>query len=95
MFDYQKPTIQMLARAPWEKEDTEIFEEAWTQTGQILIQVRDTNNSSYDYSEVRHQIILALRNYKMGVDYEIMKMPNIIGDVDDYCQCKPQPYWSN
>lgn len=42
MFDYQKPTVQMLGRwQPWHDGHTELFKKALTLTGQVVIMVRD------------------------------------------------------
>ena len=42
MFDYQKPTVQMLGRwQPWHDGHTALFKKALTITGQVCIMVRD------------------------------------------------------
>ena len=42
MFDWQKPTTQMLGRwQPWHKGHTELFKEALAETGQVCIMIRD------------------------------------------------------
>lgn len=42
MFDYQKPTVQMLGRwQPWHDGHTALFEKALVETGQVCIMVRD------------------------------------------------------
>ena len=42
MFDYQKPTVQMLGRwQPWHDGHTELFKRAYKITGQVAIMVRD------------------------------------------------------
>jgi|TARA_B110000503_G_C7079311_1_gene384432 nicotinamide mononucleotide adenylyltransferase len=42
MFDYQKPTSQMLGRwQPWHDGHTELFRRALAETGQVCIMVRD------------------------------------------------------
>jgi len=42
MFDYQKPTVQMLGRwQPWHNGHTELFKKAYKITGQVAIMVRD------------------------------------------------------
>jgi len=42
MFDWQKPTTQMLGRwQPWHAGHTELFERALLETGQVCIMVRD------------------------------------------------------
>ena len=42
MFDWQKPTTQMLGRwQPWHDGHTELFKRALAITGQVVIQIRD------------------------------------------------------
>ena len=42
MFDYQKPTTQMLGRwQPWHDGHTELFKKALAVTGQVVIMIRD------------------------------------------------------
>jgi phosphopantetheine adenylyltransferase len=42
MFDWKKPTTQMLGRwQPWHKGHTELFKRALAETGQVAIMVRD------------------------------------------------------
>ena len=42
IFDYQKPTVQMLGRwQPWHDGHTALFKKALTITGQVVIMVRD------------------------------------------------------
>ena len=42
MFDYKKPTAQMLGRwQPWHDGHTELFKRIYKQTGQVAIMVRD------------------------------------------------------
>lgn len=42
MFDYQKPTTQMLGRwQPWHDGHTELFKRALAETGQVCIMIRD------------------------------------------------------
>ena len=42
MFDWQKPTTQMLGRwQPWHDGHTELFKKALAETGQVCIMIRD------------------------------------------------------
>jgi hypothetical protein len=42
MFDYKKPTVQMLGRwQPWHDGHTELFKKALAETGQVYIMIRD------------------------------------------------------
>lgn len=49
MFDYKKPTVQMLGRwQPWHDGHTELFKKALDITGQVVIMVRDVFNFDGD-----------------------------------------------
>ncbi len=49
MFDYKKPTVQMLGRwQPWHDGHTELFKRAQSITGQVVIMVRDVFNFDGD-----------------------------------------------
>jgi hypothetical protein len=42
MFDWKKPSTQMLGRwQPWHDGHTELFKKAYAQTGQVVIMIRD------------------------------------------------------
>ena len=47
MFDWKKPTVQMLGRwQPWHDGHRALFERCLAKTGQVMIQVRDVQGSS-------------------------------------------------
>ena len=49
MFDWKKPTVQMLGRwQPWHPGHTQLFKKALTTTGQVVIMVRDVYNYDGD-----------------------------------------------
>ena len=49
MFDYKKPTTQMLGRwQPWHDGHTALFKKALAETGQVIIMVRDVFNFEGD-----------------------------------------------
>ena len=42
MFDWKKPTVQMLGRwQPWHNGHTALFKKAYAETGQVVIMIRD------------------------------------------------------
>jgi hypothetical protein len=44
MFDWKKPSTQMLGRwQPWHDGHTELFKKAYAQTGQVVIMIRDVS----------------------------------------------------
>ena len=89
MFDWKKPTVQMLGRwQPWHQGHQELFKRCVAKTGQVIIQVRDVQGSSggngqednpFDWETVCKNIEegLSRDGFKKGVDYEIMLVPNI------------------
>jgi len=84
MFDPKKPTVQMLGRwQPWHDGHTELFKKALAQTGQVYIMVRDVQgwgDNPFSFHDVRTNIIIALNKagYNIGIDYDIVKVPNIV-----------------
>ena len=90
MFDWKKPTVQMLGRwQPWHDGHQELFKRAIDKTGQIIIQVRDVYGASggdgqddnpFDWDEVCKNIAdgLLKDGFERGVHYEIMMVPNIV-----------------
>ena len=89
-WDNKKPTAQMLGRwQPFHDGHYMLFKEILKKTGQVLIQVRDVQGSSggdgqddnpFDWDSVCKNIEdgLIKDNFKRGVDYEIMLVPNIV-----------------
>ena len=74
----------MLGRwQPWHAGHTALFEKALSKTGQVVILVRDVEgwqDNPFSWS----QVVTNIRNgldeagYKHGVEYVIMKVPNIV-----------------
>ena len=84
MFDWKKPTVQMLGRwQPWHAGHTALFEKALSKTGQVCILVRDVQgweDNPFTWSEVITNIRNGLdpAGYEYNNDYSIMKVPNIV-----------------
>jgi hypothetical protein len=90
MFDWKKPTVQMLGRwQPWHQGHQELFKRCVAKTGQVVIQVRDVQGASggldqddnpFDWDTVCCNIEsgLAKDGYSRGIEYEIMMVPNIV-----------------
>ena len=90
MFDWKKPTVQMLGRwQPWHQGHRELFKRCVSKTGQVIIQVRDIQGSSggpgqddnpFGHEKIFDDIERDLKGYgyKKGVDYEIMLVPNVV-----------------
>ena len=91
MFDWKKPTVEMLGRwQPWHDGHTELFKRALQKTGQVCIMYRDVagvdagvegqSDNPFDFENVRSKIIIALSNhgFKEGWEYIVIRVPNII-----------------
>lgn len=90
MFDWKKPTVQMLGRwQPWHDGHQALFKRCVAKTGQVIIQVRDVQGVSggdgqddnpFDWDVVCSNIEEALLKdkFEKGIDYEIMLVPNIV-----------------
>ena len=89
MFDWKKPTVQMLGRwQPWHDGHQELFKRA-KKTGQVIIQVRDVHGASggegqddnpFEWDKVCQNISEGLKKdgFERGKEYEIMMVPNIV-----------------
>jgi hypothetical protein len=89
VFDWKKPTVQMLGRwQPWHDGHQALFKRCILKTGQVIIQVRDVEGASggigqddnpFNWDEVCKNIESGLSKdgFSRGVDYEIMLVPNI------------------
>ena len=84
MFDWKKPTVQLLGRwQPWHSGHTALFERALEEYGQVVIQVRDMpkdNDNHFSYEEVCHKIRDSLQaaGHMYTEQYIIMRVPNIV-----------------
>ena len=91
MFDWKKPTVQMLGRwQPWHDGHIELFKRALQKTGQVCIMYRDVagvdagvegqGDNPFDFEVVKENIIkgLSKHGYKEGKEYIVINVPNII-----------------
>ena len=90
MFDWKKPTVQMLGRwQPWHDGHQALFKRCVAKTGQVIIQVRDVQGASggdgqddnpFDWEAVCKNIEegLAKDDFHRGKEYEIMLVPNVV-----------------
>jgi|TARA_B100000768_G_scaffold25496_1_gene23421 phosphopantetheine adenylyltransferase len=90
MFNWKKPTVQMLGRwQPWHDGHQALFKRCIAKTGQVIIQVRDVEGASggddqddnpFNWDEVCKNIEegLSKDGYKKGIEYEIMLVPNVV-----------------
>jgi len=82
VFDWQKPTVQMLGRwQPWHAGHRALFERAIAKTGQVVIQVRDCQgwqgSNPFAIDQVKNNIRRDLDPVYQG-QYEIQVVPNIV-----------------
>ena len=91
MFDWKKPTVEMLGRwQPWHDGHTELFKRALQKTGQVCIMYRDVggvdagvegqSDNPFVFEEVKKNIIEGLKfhGYEEGREFVVIKVPNII-----------------
>ena len=90
MFDWKKPTVQMLGRwQPWHDGHQALFKRCVAKTGQVIIQVRDVQGATggdgqednpFDWDLVCKNIEdgLTKDGFSRGIEYEIMLVPNIV-----------------
>lgn len=90
MFDWKKPTTQMLGRwQPWHDGHTELFKRALAQSGQVVIMVRDVQGADAGMGNTDNpfdfnQVVVNIRNglekhgFTMNQEYIVMKVPNIV-----------------
>ena len=90
IFDYKKPTVQMLGRwQPWHEGHTQLFEKAFEKTEQVIIMVRDVqgvdagmgnDDNPFDFERIIDDIAAKLfqRGYIIGEDFIVKLVPNIV-----------------
>ena len=91
MFNWKKPTVEMLGRwQPWHDGHIELFKRALQKTGQVCIMYRDVGGSDagidgqadnpFQFEEVKENIIegLSKHGYEEGKEYVVIKVPNIV-----------------
>ena len=91
MFDWKKPTVQMLGRwQPWHDGHIELFKRALQKTGQVCIMYRDVagvdagvegqSDNPFDFEDVKKNIIngLSKYGYNEGKEYIVIKVPNVV-----------------
>ena len=91
MFDWKKPTVEMLGRwQPWHDGHTELFKRALAKTGQVCIMYRDVSGADagvdgqsdnpFQFEEVKKNIIKGLtpHGFEEGKEYVVLKVPNIV-----------------
>jgi phosphopantetheine adenylyltransferase len=82
VFDWRKPTVQMLGRwQPWHAGHRALFERAIKKTGQVCIMIRDcqgwNHSNPFDLEQVKNYIRADLDPEYKGM-YEIFVVPNIV-----------------
>ena len=91
MFNWKKPTVEMLGRwQPWHDGHTALFKKALKKTGQVCIMYRDVggvdaciegqSDNPFDFDEVKKNIIAGLKphGFEEGREYIVLKVPNIV-----------------
>ena len=90
MFNFKKPTAQMLGRwQPWHKGHTELFKKSLAEIGQVFIMIRDVQNidagmgnddNPFHYDQVVENIKqeLSKEGFTYYQEYVIIIVPNIV-----------------
>jgi nicotinamide mononucleotide adenylyltransferase len=91
VFDWKKPTAQMLGRwQPWHDGHTELFKRALQKTGQVCIMFRDVDgidagvegqaDNPFAFEEVKKRICegLAKHGFEENKEFVVVKVPNIV-----------------
>ena len=82
VFDWRKPTVQMLGRwQPWHAGHRALFERALAKTGQVCIMIRDCQGWNGTNPFAIEQVIDYIRrdlDPKYQGQYEIVVVPNIV-----------------
>ena len=91
MFDWKKPTVEMLGRwQPWHDGHTELFKRALQKTGQVCIMYRDVEgvdagiegqaDNPFGFEKVKLKIIKELSKHGFEVEKEfvVVRVPNIV-----------------
>ena len=82
VFDWKKETVQMLGRwQPWHAGHRALFDRAIAKTGQVVIQIRDSQgwngSNPFAANQVKDLIIRDLDPMYQG-QYEIQLVPNVV-----------------
>jgi len=91
VFDWKKPTVQMLGRwQPWHDGHTELFKKALKKTGQVCIMFRDVDgvdagtegqaDNPFAFEEVNKKIKEGLEKhgFEENKEFVVVKVPNIV-----------------
>jgi len=91
VFDWKKPTVQMLGRwQPWHDGHTELFKKALKKTGQVCIMFRDVDgvdagiegqaDNPFAFEEVKKKIKeeLEKHGFEENKEFVVVKVPNIV-----------------
>jgi hypothetical protein len=91
MFDWKKPTVQMLGRwQPWHDGHTELFKRSLKKSGQVSIMYRDVGgvdagvegqaDNPFIFEDVKLKIIeeLSKHGFREGFEFVVIRVPNIV-----------------
>ena len=91
MFDWKKPTAQMLGRwQPWHDGHTELFKRALQKTGQVCIMFRDVDgidagvdgqaDNPFAFEEVKKRFseYFSKHGFEENKEFVVVKVPNIV-----------------
>ena len=62
----------------WTEKDTALFKTALSKTGQVIIQVQDTDANDFDKIKVNIVEKLTVAGYYHNHEFDVMRVPNVI-----------------
>ena len=78
MFNWKKPTVQMLGRwQPWHDGHQALFNRCVAKTGQVIIQIQ-ASEEDYDKRKVHVIEELTEAGFYHQHEFDIMRVPNVI-----------------
>lgn len=77
--DWTLPTTQLMGKfKKWTEKDTALFKTALSKTGQVIIQVQDTDANDFDKIKVNIVEKLTVAGYYHNHEFDVMRVPNVI-----------------
>ncbi len=77
--DWTLPTTQLMGKFnKWTERDTALFKTALSKTGQVIIQVQDSEDDDFDRRKVKIVEKLTEAGFFHQHEFDVMRVPNVI-----------------
>lgn len=77
--DWTLPTTQLMGKFnKWTERDTALFKTALSKTGQVIIQVQDSEDDDFDRRKVKIVEKLTEEGFFHQHEFDVMRVPNVI-----------------